>query len=192
MKTLRIKTQRGNDYLVSRNIPQVLLLHPALNYLLEQAAKGIDLQRHIQNLPDGEISLEENITLPTRELLYYYQQYLLLKENGYFKEMKKYPLTDTRYDAQAVKTKLANTHQIVFEVCDFCNLNCRYFGYGDRRKNGDRPNKIMSPFSHAGADSELSSGMTKVPADYRRPALPAKRYPLPAWPEKNGDKPECH
>ncbi|MCP4217505.1 MAG: radical SAM peptide maturase, partial [bacterium] len=141
MKTLRIKTTRGNDYLISRNIPQVLLLHPVLNYLSGLAEQNVDLEDHIEKMRGTEIAIEENITIAAEELVYYYRHYLLLRDNGYFTPVKNYPMTDTRFNAREIESELANTLQITFEVCDYCNLNCRYCAYGDMYTGYDKREK---------------------------------------------------
>lgn len=60
---------------------------------------------------------------------YYVSKYNFLKENGFWGEMKvkdNFILT-----SEKVKYELANTSQLVFEVTDSCNLQCRYCFYSD-------------------------------------------------------------
>lgn len=61
----------------------------------------------------------------------YYQYLLLLKDNGYFRDLERVGLPDHLYSGEKIKYFMANTEQIVFEVTDACNLNCKYCGYGD-------------------------------------------------------------
>lgn len=72
---------------------------------------------------------------------YYLKKYAYLKDHGFFEELKLsefIPLEESM-----VRENIANTHQIVFETTDVCNLNCTYCalgelyeGYGER--NGKR------------------------------------------------------
>ena len=53
----------------------------------------------------------------------------------------KYKLLET----EDIKDALINTHQIIFEVTDKCNLDCYYCGYGHFYENHDlRKNQDMS------------------------------------------------
>jgi len=50
-----------------------------------------------------------------------------------------------RIKPENIKTNLINLSQLVFEVIDMCNLNCRYCGYGDLYKvNTPRNNGNLS------------------------------------------------
>ncbi|MCQ2238865.1 MAG: radical SAM peptide maturase [Bacteroidaceae bacterium] len=74
---------------------------------------------------------------------YYYKKFHYLKEKGFFQNSlrrnKIYIISD-----DDVKREFLNTPQIVFEVTDFCNLNCKYCGYGDMYENhGKRHSKKM-------------------------------------------------
>ncbi|MCP4220442.1 MAG: radical SAM peptide maturase [bacterium] len=145
MKQLRITSAGGNNYLLSKAIPQTLLLHPAMNHLLELEEKNTNLENYLDSIPENEkIEIEPGLQMTGDELRYYYSFYLLLQKNGYFNETKKYPMTGKEYNAESIKYHLANTSQVVFEVCDSCNLNCRYCAYGELYSGYDkRENKRM-------------------------------------------------
>lgn len=121
----------GNRYLLTRRIPQVLLLHPVLHHIIELEDKGVDAAEWIGGLTSGGMEIAGNIETTREELLYYYKYYLFLKGHGYFKETVKVKMKDRRFDADTVKRHLASTEQISFEVTDRCNLKCRYCGYGE-------------------------------------------------------------
>ncbi len=142
---LRLKSARGNDYLLNRSIPQVLLLHPIANHLMELVQKGTPLEEWISQLTDEDkIPVEDGITASKKDILYYFNLLRLLDENHYFKEQEKRELPPEMYTAKSIKFQLANTHQIVFEVCDFCSLQCRYCAYGDLYTGYDkRENKTL-------------------------------------------------
>jgi len=130
-KLLLIKTEGSNNYLISRNIPQVLLLNPILNYLLELYKKGIDLKDWLARLKVEEIQIADDVKANKEELGYYYEYIKFLEHHKYFKAIKRYNMSENMYTAEMIKTQLANTQQIVFEVTDSCSLRCSYCGYGD-------------------------------------------------------------
>jgi uncharacterized protein len=73
---------------------------------------------------------------------YYWEKYEYLKNHGFFATHK---LVDFRkkIDESLIKDSIIQTHQIVFEVTDLCNLNCSYCiqgnlyeGFGERNIGG--------------------------------------------------------
>lgn len=141
---LLITSEKGNNYLVSQCVPQVLLLHPILNYLLELSESGVDLKEWIDKPDSKEIELEEGGHATKEEIVYYYRYLLFLQENHYFRDVKRYDLTTDKYDARGVKFHLANSQQIVFETTNACNLRCRYCAYGELYTGYDgRENKVL-------------------------------------------------
>ena len=127
----RIKSKKGNNYLISQSVPQVLLLHPIMNYLLKLFEKGVSIGKWIEELKNDENEIEKGIIASKKEIEYYHNYLLFLEKNHYFKDTKKINLTGKEYTPDYVKYKLANTEQVVFEVTEACNLKCRYCGYGD-------------------------------------------------------------
>lgn len=68
--------------------------------------------------------------------IYYQKKYEFLKEKGFFLENK--IEFETRYEEYNVLLNLANLRQMLIEVTDFCNLKCKYCGYGDLYSNHDQ------------------------------------------------------
>ena len=128
---MRIKTLHGNDYLIAPNIPQTLLLNPVTVYLLALKEKEIELEEWINRLEEKPVEIEPGIMATKEELRYYHGYLLFLERNHYLAEAIRYELTTARYDADAVKAQLANTHQIVYGVTHSCSLRCVYCGYGE-------------------------------------------------------------
>ena len=128
---MHIKTLHGNDYYFAATNPQTLLIHPIAAYLLDLAGKGIELEKWINQLDDNPVEIEAGIKTTKEEFKYYYRYLLFLEKNHYFAEARKYELSSTRYDADSVKTHLANTNQIVYGATHFCNLECVYCGFGE-------------------------------------------------------------
>ena len=123
---MHIKTLHGNDYYFAAMIPQILLIHPIAAYLLELAEQGIELGKWINQLDEKPVEIEAGIKATREEFNYYYRYLLFLEKNHYFAEARKYELSSTRYDADSVKTHLANTNQIVYGATHLCTSQlCR-------------------------------------------------------------------
>ena len=72
------------------------------------------------------------------DIAYYYRKYLLLRENGFFSGIDTQHYLSERLSADQIKSSLANTRQVTFEVTDFCNLECAYCTYGKFYNNYDQ------------------------------------------------------
>ena len=117
-----LETAKKNKYFFDKNLKKVHLCHPLLHRLLELYGQGnIEDPVKIQNR--GEYS--------QAEIDYYYGKFLFLKANGYFSEIDQIEKLDANLDAQTIQYSLANTAQIILEVTDKCNCNCRYCWFGD-------------------------------------------------------------
>lgn len=68
-----------------------------------------------------------------------------LKSVGFYKNRDKNKILSGRISEDAIKNALANTLQIVFEVTENCNLDCKYCGYGElyAGKNSKREKKNL-------------------------------------------------
>ena len=71
--------------------------------------------------------------------------------NAEFKELIGYNQNDpvefvTNYDLDKIKANLANLNQLLIEVTDGCNLQCKYCGYGDLYNNYDKRNTKQQQF----------------------------------------------
>lgn len=71
--------------------------------------------------------------------LYYVEKHSYLKNHGFFSESKP-PNLKTVINESTVKESITQTAQIVFEVTDFCNLNCIYCSLGELYKNTEARN----------------------------------------------------
>lgn len=60
---------------------------------------------------------------------YYLKKYMYLKEHGFFIKLESLDFLDL--EESEVRENIINTHQIVFEVTDACNLNCTYCALGE-------------------------------------------------------------
>jgi uncharacterized protein len=115
--TIVFNDNHNNSYWSDFNKKKISLCHPIF-------AKTInDLYNNTNNTIKNRHNFDEKED-------YYIGKYLFLKKNGFFNEEhrneQKFRLTSNQ-----IKYELANTRQIVFEVTDSCNLNCKYCFYGD-------------------------------------------------------------
>jgi uncharacterized protein len=69
---------------------------------------------------------------------YYLKKFEYLKEHGFFTKPK--PANFETLEESIVKENIIHTRQIVFEVTDFCNLNCSYCGFGNLYEGFDTRN----------------------------------------------------
>jgi uncharacterized protein len=128
-----IRTESGNNYHVNRKIPQVLLIHPILKFLIELKESG-KLELWLNDLHSrelDEIELETGYYASKRDILFYNDYLVFLNQKGYFEEVEKHPMTPISYNAEDVKRELVNSGQIIFEVTESCNLDCKYCGFGE-------------------------------------------------------------
>ncbi|MCL2650948.1 MAG: radical SAM peptide maturase [Candidatus Azobacteroides sp.] len=102
LETLIHTTENNNLYLYDDLKKLSLLIHPEL-------AKVHEKSNNINS--------------------YYYKKYIYLKKYGFFSKSE---FTDFQTISEAmVKDSLIQITQIVFEVTNFCNLNCTYCVYGE-------------------------------------------------------------
>lgn len=96
------------------------------------------MNRWFNELEDNAVRLEGRGIYSKAEIAYYFQKYLLLLENGFFSQLEPDQLLENRLTAEKVKSTLANTRQVTFEIVDYCNLDCAYCTYGKFYNNFDR------------------------------------------------------
>ncbi len=128
-----ITTEGRNNYYLSRSLPHVLLMHPVLKFLVELMEEG-KLEKWLDKLPTDEVGnvVLNNGAKTSRENIQYYYRYLkFLEGNNAFAGMEKSEMNGAMFSPEDIKIALANTSQVVFEVTESCNLNCKYCGFGD-------------------------------------------------------------
>lgn len=131
MKNITLfKTKSNAMYCHSASVNQFLLVHPALNHLLTVHKQGIDVKEYLDNLIEDSLEIDDLGTFSKKELDYYFEKYVLLLESGYLDTIDTGKSVSGRLSAYTIKSNLANTRQITFEVTDSCNLKCEYCGYG--------------------------------------------------------------
>lgn len=150
-----IETKRGNKYFYDQEAASTQWCHPLLYHILNMHRQGSDVDGWFGKLTDDAVPIEGCGTASKGEITYYYQKYRLLRENGFFGRLDTEHYLSKRLSAGEIKSSLANTRHVTFEVVDFCNLECAYCTYGKFYDNYDRREK-----------KKLSSGAAKIFLDY--------------------------
>jgi uncharacterized protein len=142
MKNISIcRTKNDNYYLVSYSGPYHIFLHPLLLHFIKKESQADQIY-----CPLPEKLVISNHEYNNEEIKYYYDKY---------KFLKRHKLLDNRPSPKSVKMgslneddikiQLANLTDLVFEVTEACNLNCRYCCNGEFYDNHDlRYNNVMS------------------------------------------------
>lgn len=141
-----LETSKENKYFLDRKLKKVHLSHPLLFFMLKLYGDGINVRDRLDNLSQNEdpVEIPGGGKYSKEEIEYYYGKFMFLKENGYFTEIDQEEKLDANLTAEAIKHSLANTSQIILEVTDRCNCNCRYCWFGDFYSFHDRrENKNM-------------------------------------------------
>jgi len=144
-----------NKYFYDQKITSTQWCHPVLYHILGLHQKGAIMNQWFNELEDGEVHLEGCGVYSKAEISYHFRKYLLLLKNGFFARLEPHQLLENRLTAEKVKSTLANTRQVTFEIVDYCNLDCTYCTYG----------KFYNNFDHRGQD-KMSSDTAKTFLDY--------------------------
>ena len=153
-----IESKRQNKYLYDQKVKNTQWCHPLLYHILKLYQRGTDVDQWYRELTDGvydPVQIENYGTFAKEEITYYYRKYILLQKNSFFSAIDTEHYLSKRLSADEVKSSLANTRQVTFEVVDFCNLECAYCTYGKFYNNYDRREK-----------NKLSPGTAKTFLNY--------------------------
>lgn len=121
------KTNNSNTYLYSFHNQQTITLHPVLEFIINKLA---DNNQDLDFLNQNSIKIE-NKSYNKDILTYYYNKYLFLKENGFLNKINTKEILSGKIKQEDVETSLNNITNIVFEVTERCNLDCKYCVYGE-------------------------------------------------------------
>lgn len=122
------------NYLYDFNIGILTIVDPIIESLFNLDREGKD-----PSLCSAEYILSKNNSCKTKEFNYSKRKYQYLKEHGFFNSLPNKYFFFT-LSPEIVKDKILDTLQIIFEVTDSCNLNCKYCGYGEMYNNHDKRN----------------------------------------------------
>jgi len=139
------KTKNRNRYLYSPTENKIIAIHPVLYDIINFKNRGIDIKDQFKKLNGDKIKIKDYGYVSSSEIEYYYQKYLLFKENNYFKKEEVDKFINGRLTPEKIESSLHNNKDIVFEVTDACNLKCKYCAYSEYYHNYDkRDNKKLS------------------------------------------------
>jgi len=136
------KTKSGNRYFYDAKMNRVVLCHPLFYHMVNLHKDGCDMHRWYERARGQDIAIEKEGAFSARDIDYYYNKFLLFKDNGYFSTIDIEHRLSGKITANGIKSTLANMRQVTFEVTDACNLKCEYCGYGkfywDYDKRGNK------------------------------------------------------
>ena len=81
-----------------------------------------------------------------RNIEFSHSKHNFLKQKDYFSESSTDFVID--YHPENIKTNLANLRQLLIEVTDACNIQCKYCAYGELYANFDKRNAKHQQFSN--------------------------------------------
>jgi len=144
------QTDEDNYYFYDQDLKQTHLCHPLLFHILSLYGEGISPATWLEGINGNQFHIEGIGDFSKSEAEYYYQKFLHLKENGFFKEIDQGERISAELSPQAVEQTMANINQVTLEVTERCNLNCTYCGYGHFYGDyGERENMDLEPqFAH--------------------------------------------
>jgi uncharacterized protein len=118
---LIFQSYNGNYYSLNLKLKKLIQCSPELYFIIEdyQDNGTIDLDT---------ISRKHKFT--RKKLNHYYSHFLLLEENGFFRNDSEERQLHGMITPGLIASTLASVNQVTFEVTDRCQLNCRYCGYG--------------------------------------------------------------
>lgn len=143
MNTVAIESGKRNKYLYDRNAKKMVLCHPLLHHMVQLTQNGQNLESWISSMSENGIEIKGCGIFSKSEVLYYFEKFELLEDNGFFQKSNSHENLLFQMTAEEVKRSLANTPQVTFEVTERCSLACEYCGYGkfyddyDKRESKD-------------------------------------------------------
>ncbi len=76
------QSKTGNNYLFSKSIPQILLIHPIMKYLIRLKKDGRNIPAYINKLGDNLVKINNAVKASGKDLQYYYDYICLLKKSS--------------------------------------------------------------------------------------------------------------
>lgn len=130
--TIGFRTKGGNAYLYDSQTSYMINCHPLVQAFAEQASQVDDKASLFQSVHKDYLDTDD------KELEYYFQKFLFLKECGLFDKVDMAKHLSARISASIVEDQLANVNDLVFQTTNLCNLDCVYCCYGDLYDNEGR------------------------------------------------------
>lgn len=125
--TILFKSKKGNSYLYDSKKSTMLYSHPILTMICELHSNGLCKEQIFNELhSSGYVDSEIN---------YYISKYDFLLENGFGSKTNWEEKLSGVISARVVESQLSNLDNLVFQVTNDCNLQCKYCCYGDLYEN---------------------------------------------------------
>lgn len=132
IKTHLFASKGGNSYVYSPKLNQFLFVHPLVAALyLDAERNGSRRSRSPLNANRERSPLKENRSFTRSDFIYYRRKFRYLTKAGYFDEIEFSKQLNGRLTGKDVRRFVAQTPNLIFEVTDLCNLDCKYCIYGD-------------------------------------------------------------
>lgn len=125
--TIFFKSKGENTYLYDSHKSSLIYAHPILSRIHELSRKGMDENQILNELRTMEYSEED--------IKYYLGKYGFLLENGFGTETDLEKKLSGVISAKIVESQLSNLDNLVFQVTNDCNLQCKYCCYGELYEN---------------------------------------------------------
>lgn len=130
-------------YIYDINRKEYYFAHPLLLYYYNLDVVN-ELYKNEESLPEI-VDCDNNKYDHSDDITYYYKKYLFLKAQNFFSTKNFKEQLQGELNEISVEKTLRNLNNIVFEVTDACNLNCKYCGYGEMYYDHDeRKNSFLS------------------------------------------------
>jgi len=123
-------TEYGSHYLYSVKRNQLLLLHPILHFLLSLKQKNTVFTEFIKSINKSGIDIDGYGNCSKKILLYYYEKMKFLDDQEFLEPVDTEKRINYRLNGQDIRSALANSTHLTFEVTEKCNLHCDYCIYG--------------------------------------------------------------
>lgn len=137
-------TPKNNSYFYDEKMTSTQWCHPLLAHMLTLHQQHQDVTQWAQKISASKadpVNIDGCGCFYKQDIAYYLKKYRLLCENGFFASIDTRKRLGGRLSAAQIKSTLANTRQVTFEVVDYCNLNCDYCTYGKFYDNYDHREK---------------------------------------------------
>ena len=135
--TIIFKSSAGNLYLYDFVKKEIKPCHPLI-YICSLIDENYKLEDLVVKVKKANLK-----SYTDDDIFYYCSKFLHYKECGYFSSILKNEFA--KFEAKDIVEEISNINNIVFEVTEACNLQCKYCAYGDLYDNYDlRTNKNMT------------------------------------------------
>ena len=125
--TILFESVNNNGYLYDSQKSTIVYSHPILIRIYELYEKGFCKEQVV-----GELASEE---YSDSEINYYVAKYDFLLENGFGGKVNWEEKLSGVISARVVESQLSNLDNLVFQVINDCNLQCKYCCYGELYEN---------------------------------------------------------